>query len=226
MKLTIQFFLNSRNATKFRRMMRSHSGVILPEDCNEPSHISITRESPLNDLKFFVHFWGMVKKYKDTSLLSGNALQTREQSEKIFDWIQCSCNREYFPSQSDYCFISPGFKDMHGWGCKCLHSVVRHAIFGRHRGIPWYRVGPFDGKVQYIDKQDIRDKLMEEIAAKSLSMCNLFSIERMQKYIDQLPAQIDPTEDDEWEYECSSEPEAEIQIIGVKPKPRSIFDLI
>ena len=149
---------------------------------------------------------------------------TKEQAEAILSWIRCYCNCEYFPDQKDYCFISPGLKSLHGWGCKWLCSIIRHENFSMHNGIQWYKIGPFDGTVQYIDKQDIKDKLVEESKAKCLQLCPLFSLQKVFIYVNNLPDQIDPTNDENWEYEIS--PENKSKRIGVQPIETTVFDLL
>jgi len=225
-EIKLQFYRTSRNARKLKRIVQGFSIKHLPEELDEPCHIIINNQSSIEDFKSLVYFWGIIKKYKDTVMFANNRMLTREQTEGIFNWIRCYCNHEYFPDQQDYCCISPGFKDIHGWGCKWLHSIMRHGRFGRHKGVHWYRVGPFDGQVQFIDKQDIKDKLTAEADSKCLQLCPFFSLQKAFRYIDQLPDQIDPKVDMEWEYDSSEEPESKFEIIGVRPKQTGIFDLM
>jgi len=224
-ELTIRFFRNSRNAKKLENYLQSFTRCFdLAENLDKPSHIYITKDSTIDDMKLFNYFWGIVRKYKETSMLADGRLLTKEQAEAILSWIRCYCNCEYFPDQKDYCFISPGLKSLHGWGCKWLCSIIRHENFSMHNGIQWYRIGPFDGTVQYIDKQDIKDKLVEESKAKCLQLCPLFSLQKVFIYVNNLPDQIDPTNDENWEYEIS--PENKSKRIGVRPIETTVFDLL
>lgn len=224
--ITIKFYRNSRNARKIESIAKDFRHLDLTDDLNKPCQIHITKDSSIDDMKLFNYFWGIIKKYKETAIYANGKILTRKQAEDILNWVQCCSNREYFENQADYCCISPGIKHMHGWGCKWLHSILRHTRFGRHNGVHWYKIGPFDGKIQYIDKQAIKDKLTAEADSKCLSLCPLFSLEKAYRYVDLLPDQLDPEFDTEWEYENSSEPENKSEIIGVKPKSSGILDLM
>ncbi len=223
-QLSICFFRNSRNTRKLNNITKEFSHCELAENLDSPCYVHITKDSSLNDFKVFVHFWEIIKKYKETSMLNCGKLLTKEQAEAVLNWIRCYCNKEYFPDERDYCCISPGLKSLHGWGCKWLHTVMRHGGFGRHYGIHWYKIGPFDGEVQFIDKQDIKDKLSEEAKIKCLQLCPVFSLQIANKYVDDLPDQINPMLDDNWEYDVSAEPEEDNKRIGVRPKRPTIFD--
>lgn len=223
-KITIRFFLNSRNKRKMLNIIKDFSDYTVSENIDDPCFIFITKDSTLQDYKLLIYFWGIIKKYKESSMSTSEGLLTKKQEEDIINWIRCYCNKEHFSEEHEYCFISPGIKSLHGWGCKCLHTIIRHNKYGRHSGISWYKIGPFDGDAQYIDKQDIKEKLYEEAKSKCLSLCPLFSIEKAYKYIKELPDLIDPSNNDNWEYEFSVE---DINLrIGVKPKQITIFDLL
>jgi len=225
-QITINFFCNSRNAKKLKKITADFNACNIPDNLDDPCQINITKDSTVEDIKRFCYLWGIIRKYKETSMGADDRLLSREQAESIMNWVRCFCNRTYWPEQSDYCCISPGVKHLHGWSCKWLHSITRHGSFGRHDGLPWYKVGPFDGTIQYIDKQDIKDKLAAEADAKCLQLCPLFSIKRMSQYVDGLPDQIDPTVDDNWQY-CEYDDNTEKgKIIGVEPKQITIFDLL
>ena len=224
--ISITFFRNARNNRKLNNIIKKFSDYELTENLDDPCNVRITNESTLEDFKLFIYFWDIIKKYKETLMLNCGKLLTKEQTEDVLTWIRCYCNREYFPEKQDYCCISPGLKSLHGWGCKWLHTVMRHERFGRHHGIHWYKMGPFDGEIQYIDKQDIKDKLSEEAKIKCLQLCPMFSFNKVIHYVDELPNQIDPTIDDNWEYELSIFPEEYSKRIGVCPKQIEIFDTL
>lgn len=224
-EIKLQFYRTSRNTRKLKKIAESFSINYLPTELDEACHVIVNGDCDIEDFKSLNYLWGIIKKYKETVMFSDGRMLTREQAENILNWVRCYCNHEYFPDQQDYCYISPGIKHLHGWRCKWLHSVMRHGRFGKHYGVQWYKVGPFDGKVQFIDKQDIKDKLAAEAKAKSLQLCPLFSIEKALQYVDQLPGQIDPRIDTEWEYDSSEEPESKFEVIGVRPKNIDIFKL-
>lgn len=221
-ELKLQFYRNSRNARKLKRIAEGFSFFLITQELDEPCWVMINDQCTTADLKNLNYFWGIVRKYKDTVMFADGKMLTKEQSETVFAWIRCCCNKEFFPDQQDYCCISPGIKELHGWGCKCLHSVLRHRRFGQHQGVFWYKLGPFDGIIQFIDKQDIKDKLEAEATAKCLQLCPLFSLERAFQYVDQLPDQLDPRNDSEWVYIGSEHPESKGEVIGIEPKPVEI----
>jgi len=217
-EIKLQFYRNYRNAKKLKRILEYFSFKHVTDELDEPCHVIINNQCDIEDFKSLGYFWGIIRKYKETVIFADGRMLTKDQAEDLLNWIKCYCNHEYFPDQQDYCFISPGVKHLHGWGCKRLHSVMRHGRFGSHRGIHWYRVGPFDGKVQFIDKQDIELKLRKEADCKCLNLCPLFSLKKALQYVNQLPDRIDPRNDPEWEYDLSDEPESKDVPLGVKPK--------
>jgi len=216
-EITTHFYCTKRNARKLKGIAEDFSQCYLAEDSSEPCIVIINKESYPEDLKLFAYFWDIIRKYKTTAMYADEELLTREQTESILNWIRCYCNRECFDDQTDYCCISPGLKSLHGWGCKWLHSIMRHGRFGRHHGLPWYKVGPFDDNIQYIDKQAIKDKLEDEARVKCLRLCPLFSMEKAFQYVDLLPDQIDPKVDTEWAYDLSEDPENKFAALGVRP---------
>lgn len=221
-EIKLQFYRNSRNARKLKRIVEDMRLCHISDELDEPCHIILDKQSTIDDFKRLVYFWRIIRKYNDTVIFADGRMLTKEQSEDLLGWIRCYCNHQYFPDQQDYCCISPGLKHLHGWGCKWLYSVMRHGRFGRLIGVHWYTVGPFDGKVQFIDKQDIKDKLKAEAKTRCLHLCPLFSLKKAFHYVDQLPDQIDPRVDSEWEYESSPEPESRDEVIGVRPKMEDI----
>lgn len=224
-EIKLTFYRNSRNARKLAGMVQGFSQFELPDDLQEPCSITINEDSTADDLTRFVNFWSIIKKYKDTAMFTAGSMRTKEKAESVIDWIRCYCNRSYFDNQSDYCHMSPGIKRLHGFGCKCLYSVLRHGRFGRHNGVHWYTVGPFVNKVQYVDKEQIKDMLAAEAEIKSLVLCPCFSLKRAFQYADLLPDQIDPQVDTEWAYVESGEVTNPHEIVGVEPKPLDIFSL-
>jgi len=188
--ISIRFFRTKGNAKKLNRLALEFSLQHVPFSIDD---IVIVYLSPA-DFARFLFLWGIVKHQKDSAVYVDDSIQTKEQAEKIIDWIRCYANRTFFAEAKDYCCISSGVKELHGWGCKYLHSITRHGNFGRHHGLPWYCVGPDEGKLQYIDKQDIKDMLSAEAEAKGLSLCPMFSIERAFRFVDQLPDQIEQSE--------------------------------
>ena len=225
-KITIKFYRTLRNTRKLKKIASNFNHYEMPENIDDSCQVEITKDSTIEEYKTFNYLWGIIQKYKETAMYANERLLIRNQSENILGWIRCYCNCEYFPDKSDYCCISPGLKHLHGWGCKWLHSVLRHSRFGGHNGIYWYKVGPFASQIQYIDKQDIRDKLAAEAEIKCLQLCPLFSLPKAFCFVDELPDQINPQNDTEWEYEFSKEPEEKDKIIGVKPKEINIFNLL
>lgn len=224
-EIKLQFYRTSRNTRKLKQITQDFSIKHLPKEIDDACYVTVDSQSDIEEFKLLAYFWGIIKKYKDAVMFTNDQMLTREQSEGVINWIRCYCNHEYFPDQQDYCCISPGLKHLHGWGCKWLHSIIRHGTFGKHCGIQWYKIGPFDGQVQFIDKQDIKDKLAAEADSKCLQLCPLFSLEKAFRYVDQLPGQIDPSIDVEWEYDLSEEPESKFEIIGVRPKKDLIICL-
>lgn len=183
----------------------------------DPCIARIDKDCTAEDLKLFIHLWRIVSKYKDTAVYADDRMLTKEQVDDLILWMNCCANSVYFDNPSEYCFISPGVKHAHGWSCKKLHSVMRHGRFGRHNGIHWYTVGPFEDGIQYIDKQAIKDKLAAEAVSKCLQLCPMFSIDKAFQYVDQLPGQIDPRVESEWEYHDSEDELDKGAPIGVQP---------
>lgn len=224
-EIQIKFYRNSRNARKLAGIVGDFSHYELADDYQNPCFVYINKDCYPEDLQLVSYFWNIVKKYKETAMLANGRMLNKEQTDAILLWMACYGNREYFPDQSEYCFITPGAKSLHAWGCKWLHSVMRHGRFGRHRGVWWFTVGPFEDGIQHIDKQDIKDKLANEADAKCLQLCPVFSIEKAYQYVDLLPDQIDPKYDLEWEYEVSEDEVNKGAIIGVQRKTINIIDL-
>lgn len=220
--LKILFYLTVRNAKKIRRVADRCRICHISDSIEDPCWVIIDKTTP-DDLRTFAHLWDIVRIYKTTEFYADGKLCTREQAELVFAWIRCSCNREYFTNKSEYCYISPGVKSLHGWGCKHLFSVIRHGDFYKGKGLPWYHVGPFSGTVQYIDKQEIKDKLTAEAESKCLAICPLFSLAKVMQYVDKLPDQIDPTKDEKWEYREAIHQEDGLDVVGVQPKQRYIL---
>lgn len=216
-ELSIQFYRSKQNAKKLNRLATLFCFHEIPQELDEYCQVALNEHCGIEDFKRFDRLWDRVRAYKDSMMFADGRLLTKEQTEDVLNWVRCYCNHQYFPDQQDYCFEIPGSKDRHGWGCKWLHSILRHGTYGRHRGIRWYKVGPFQDGIQFIDKQDIKDKLTAEAAAKCLFLCPLFSLHKALQHVEQLPGQIDPRADENWEYDLSRVPGNEGEMIGVIP---------
>jgi len=197
--------------------MKGFSHCDPARSANDSHQVHIDKYSPIEEMILFAYLWDIVGGHKYSAMFAGNRMLTKEQTAAVLNWLRCYANAEYFPNKKDYCCIQPGVTNLHGWGCKWLHSVIRHGQFGGHSGIHWYKIGPFDGNIQYIDKQDIKDKLAAEASAKCLDMCPMFSLQRAFKYVDELPDHIDPVIDADWEFQISEEPESRGERTGVQP---------
>ena len=224
-EIKLVFYRNPRNARKLAGMVGPFSQYEMPDDLQEPCSITINDDSTADDLSRLVYFWLVVKKYKETAMFTAGSMRTREKAETVIEWIRCYSNKDYFENESDYCHITPGNKSLHGFGCKWLCSVLRHGRFGRHNGVHWYNIGPFLNKIQYIDKDQIKEMLKAEAELKAMELCPCFSLERAFQYVDLLPDQIDPQQDTEWAYVESGEVTSPHEIVGVEPKPVEIFKL-
>ena len=217
-EIEIKFYRNSRNAKKLQGIVEDFSHYELAPDLSNPCFIYINKDCYPEDMQLFTYFWDIVKKYKTSVISVDERMLSKDQAKDIIDWMNCYGNREYFPDQEDYCCISPGTKHLHGWGCKKLCSITRHGRFGRHNGLPWYKVGAFKSVEQCIDKQAIKDKLVEEAGTKGLQLCPMFSLEKALQYVDLLPDTINPEKDMEWVYDFQDDPVQGMHIVGVKPK--------
>ena len=189
--LIIKFYCTGKNRGKMSNIIKDLSIHKIPESNDLPFEAHYNTKCTDEDLKLFAYIWKIVRKYADTALYVNASIQTKEQAEKVFDWIRCYNNRQYFHDTKDYCCIIPGNKELHGWGCKQLHSVLLHGRFGRHNGTDWWKIGPFEDGIQYIDKESIREMLENEANLKNLTICPLFSLEKASNLISKLPEQID-----------------------------------
>ncbi len=221
--ISIKFYRTTHNKVKLSCLALQAQNSFIPEAIDEPCEVFLTADG--QDMKFFVYLWDIVRKNNQTALFLNNGLLTPEQASGIIRWIRCYNNRQYFPVAGEYCYIQPGHQAFIGWGCKQLHSVVRHGSFGLLKGIDWWKVGPFDGKVQHIDKEDIKLKLKAEAEVKGLDLCPLFSFEKAFSYADKLPGTINPEKDKGWIYDISQQPESYGVAFGVKPVTPSLFGI-
>jgi len=193
--LKIEFYLRP----KLERLVRRLAGCVLSADKQEPSYVIIDRQSKIDDIKSVLYFYRTAKGYRDTALFVNGKLTSQKQAQSVIVWLQCLTNKYDNPA---YCFLTP---DLHGWGCKHLYSVQRHEAFGSHRGIEWYRVGPFENGIQYIDKEEIKSILQAESESKCLDLCPFFSLPKAISFVNLLPEQIDPRKDSEWIYTKSQD---------------------
>lgn len=214
-ELKIKFFPPKKSYAKLKSIASEFSDFIAGGDAGSPCEIIVNEHNFEKDCPLLIHFWNIVKKYPETAIYLDGKLQTREQAEKILDFVRCYANRQYFPDTKEYCFICP---NKPGFGCKQLCSVVRYSEMGRHKGKRWYSFGPFENNIQYIDKADIKETLLQEAYKKGLYLCPCFDIRHIDKHVSELPDQINPKKDDNWEFKLSDEPENREEIVGVKPK--------
>ncbi len=221
--LIIKFYCTERSCRKMKNIVKDMSIHIIPVSLDLPFEAHFNASCSEQDAVHFNYIWEMVRLRKDTAFYSNEQLLTKQQAEDIFNWIRCYLNRKHFHNQTDYCCISPGIKELHGWGCKWLHSVLRHGRFGRHKGIDWWKVGPFDGKVQFIDKEAIKEMFRDEADKKNLELCPFFFLEKAFQYVDMLPEQINPTIDEEWSYNITTTSGNLLSATGVTPTPYNSF---
>ena len=225
-EIEIQFYRTKQNARKLKGIVENFTNYELAQDVSDPCTVTINKGYNAEDLRSFAHFWGIVKKYKTTAMLVDGRMLTAEQSCDIIDWINCYNNKAYFDDEPDYCCITPGMKELVGWGCKNLRSITRHGKFGRYNGLPWHEIGPFEDGVKYIDKQAIKDKLTAEAADKGLQLCPMFSLTKMRQLVDTMPDQIDPRIDTQWEYQVSDDEVNKGEVIGVQPEKIDILEYL
>ena len=119
-EITLQFYRTSRNARKFKRIAENFHFHQVPKVLDDPCQVAINDQCDIEDFKRLNYFWKLLRKYNDTVMFAGEKILTREQAEDIFNWIRCYCNHQAFPDQQEYCYISPGVKHLHGWGCKWI----------------------------------------------------------------------------------------------------------
>jgi hypothetical protein len=219
-RLTISFYRTKR----LHRLTVDFTIREISDSLDEPCKITLTKSNSIKEFRLFIHLWNIVRKYRETILYAGQDLLTLQQAENIMHWVRCFANSGYF--SDNYCCMCPGIMDTHGWGCKWLVSVARHESFPC-RGAPfWYQIGRFDGTVQYIDKQEIKKRLLSESSEKYLAICPLFVFEKIDTYINELPDKINPTETNEWEYTESADELHHGELNGIKPHRVTLSDLI
>jgi hypothetical protein len=180
--IKIQFYLsNRRPKNKLLRIARQFACLREPVSPCEPFEIRLDESCRPEDFPLVSYFWRLIYGYKDTAVYCGDRLLTTRQAATVLEWINCYNNREYFPDQKEYC------RGM-GWPCRCLYSVKRN-YFGR--GVHWSEIGPEQDGIRYIDKEDIKEKLLHEAELKGLSICPLFNLNNVLQAVQALPDSVE-----------------------------------
>lgn len=212
--IKLEFYLRP----KLRRLAFRLKNCHVSADKDAACHAILNQDSTPDDIRLLLHFYRTAKTYSDTALYVNGRIASKQQADSIIRALQCRANNIY--DQPGYCNIASGLP---GWSCKCLHAVQRHIAFGVHRGIEWYRVGPFQDGIQYIDKHEIKTVLSAEAESKALSLCPNFSLKKALAFVDRLPDQIDPRTDHEWTY--SELPNEKGSPYGVEPKESLVLKM-
>ncbi len=95
------------------------------------------------------------------------------------------CHKQY-----NKAFDKEGYCDEADWGCHRLDSVSRFLDRGGYYNY-WYEYGHFDTEDTWkIDKQRIRQTLLEEARLKCLSVCPAFNANKISELLTQLPNEL------------------------------------
>lgn len=141
------------------------------------------------------------------------ALGEHEVSKLVFTSVG-GCSRER--TNEDYCFGRPTrtSSDFYIWGCRLF--CTRHLT---HNPDAWWHYGHLEGGVFYLHKEDLLASLYELALEKGVFACPHFSFDIVKTVITNLPNQIDPRQDDGWEY-LDSWQMGKVRRVGVRPSQR------
>jgi len=179
--------------------------------------IVITEKTVENDYLYIQKLWDIIRTWKNVHLSVNGEIATKE----IFIPLQCYALYKKSLIQELHCLNG---KYEVGWSCKQLISVVRNLRFYGHTNfVAWYQVGHFKDNIWQVDKEKIAEILKREVCLKCFYLCPLFSFEKVQIHIDNLPNVINPLENKLWKFHYVQELGFPPQLVGVKPKEEESF---
>lgn len=188
----------------------------------EPNTLTIGQEEIVRNYKVISQLAGYVQRWADTRFfLNDKEFATAREFFNTFICLNCYEKYEKAVIQEIHCWVN---KDMPGWGCKLLGAIQRHFVGGM-RLYPgemyWFELGHFiEENTWRIDKKEIARLLDRQSKLEHLGLCPRFDFGRIQKAINELPDEIEAS-DENWGAEYPCDPEA--AKVPIKIWPRSAF---
>jgi hypothetical protein len=95
---------------------------------------------------------------------------------RALDVAACCAKR----SHAHYCTAS-------AWGCRMIRSVELHLSYASNY---WYTFGHFEGDIWIIHKEEILQRVMDEVKSRSISQCQHYNADYITRAISLLPDRI------------------------------------
>lgn len=157
----------------------------------------------LNNFETFDSLISYISDWKSTEILfNGEQVSPFHFIYKYREIIDCSKMQAVSAAKDIYCHDDHKRK---GWGCRHLTNIKRHLEqrYSHHHYKYWYWFGDFenDYKEWKINKSLLKEALLKEVLENKIDCCAIFSFDKLDKKIKELPDKIVLTDNDSWEIE-------------------------
>jgi ATP-dependent 26S proteasome regulatory subunit len=188
----------SKSYPESLKLLKTFSNAVISESGDSENSVTISQDEFVEKFNVINILWGMVGNWKSSQILI-NGKTANVSNLNIYSNI-VGCYNKYKSAiiQEEHCRL---YGNKEGWGCKFLGEVNRYLPENSwDRGRYWYEFGHFDSETIWkIDKEKIQGILQREVEVRKISLCPIFSYEKVKTIVNELPEFIDTSADDKWE---------------------------
>lgn len=193
----------STNYTRVLRIAKRFSNFNPISDRNNYNSIQTDTTELLNKYKTLEELLVYITYWKSTEIFY-NSEQIEKQNffypfKKIID---CYNNQAISVDKDTYCFLN---HKKEAWGCRYLTGIKRHLEQGNTYRYDkyWYEFGKFenDFKDWKINKPLLKETLLEEVKENKIATCPVFSFDKLNQIINELPEKITLSKNNSWKIE-------------------------
>ena len=193
----------STNYNRALRIAKKFSNYYSISEENNFNRIQVDTTELINKYKTFEDLLMYISGWKSTKILfNGQAIEPYNFFYRYKEIINCSKKQALSVDKETYCFLN---HKKQGWNCQYLKDIKRHLEQSYSYGYKkyWYEFGSFtdDNKEWKINKQLLKETLLEEVKEKKIDCCLVFSSDKLDEIIESLPGKVDLTENGIWDIE-------------------------
>jgi ATP-dependent 26S proteasome regulatory subunit len=145
-----------------------------------------------------------IKMWKYTEITFNNKKIGGINIRDLLGTIQCVKEYRKPFDEDTYCYLYEPHNDKReGWHCRRLYDMQRYIPatyyqFTTNRCSYWFNFGHFEENVWVINKQLIKQKLIEESETKFLNLCPYFRTDNIDNILNSFPDSIDVDNNKDW----------------------------
>nr|MBN1228877.1 AAA family ATPase [Anaerolineae bacterium] len=217
---------SSQNYPKVIRMCKKFDTYTFTES-SKTNSIEFDSTQFVEHYQIFQIIYEMIQNWKGTEILINGNTASSDQIRNLKNTMSCASGMNYLGAK--YCYIDQDIKE--GWQCRHLVSINRYHHptnswgYRQYNGRIWYDFGSFSNEKWQIDKEKIKEILVDEAGSKLLSFCPYFDVDNIDIILSKLPNEIDPNTDEQFELkrqEIDDGYTIEEKITGIQPKKEEV----